>query len=70
MIKKLKDLLAQVRAAEKDAVAIIKAGGVGSKIEGTVQRLRGTADEIEERIRLLKASGLPDKPEPKAPPAD
>jgi len=54
MLKKLQDLLAQVRAAEKSAIAIWRSGEVGSKIDGTMRQLRRMAADIEERIRMLK----------------
>lgn len=60
MIKKLTDLLAEVRKAEKSALAILAAGGVGSRVDGTVARLRATAEEIEERLRLLKQTATPE----------
>jgi hypothetical protein len=69
MLKKLHELLAQVRAAEKSAQAILASGEVGSKIDGTIQKLRSTAADIEERIRLLKEhlKSVSENPEPKAP---
>lgn len=74
MLKKLNDLLAQVRAAEKSAVAILASGEVGSKIDGTVQKLRSTAADIEDRIRMLKEhyKSAPASPKPAAsePPKD
>jgi hypothetical protein len=74
MLKKLEELLAGVRRCEKEALAIIKAGGVGSRVEGTAQKLRGTAIELEDRIRTLKRSqsdAAPKAPSvPKDPPAE
>jgi hypothetical protein len=70
MIKKLEELLAAVRRCEKEALAILKAGGVGSRVDGTVQKLRGTAIELEDRIKTLKRSQSDSAPKAPTAPKD
>lgn len=51
MLKEQKDLLAKMRAAERDALKLYNAG---VKISGVVQKLRAAVGELETRVRYLE----------------
>lgn len=62
MLNEQKSLLADIRAAQVAATALLTQG---VKIGGIVQRLRGAGDELETRVRFLeKAAGASASPSP------
>lgn len=60
MLKEQKELLAQVRAAERAALKLYNAG---VKISSIVQKLRAAGEELETRVRYIEKNA-PAEPKP------
>jgi hypothetical protein len=59
MLKEQKELLARVRACERDALKLYNSG---VKISGVVQKLRTASAELETRVRAIEKSAKPVAP--------